>query len=218
MRPRLGGPNRFAPFSRSMKGWLSLAAALAVVTAGVATALTVSHGEQKISAVSSPRSVPRSSARKTGPGHGTPKAGTPVSATTPGSSTSKSATGSAGARPSPTPSAPFPTAFDVAARFGSACIRPGERQTITITTLSKTSVAYHATYSDGKNAFDPGYYGGNNGGVTDANGRWTDSWVVGAGAPPGRVKVDVVAQGNGGTRGYTLVFFDVADSVGKCRT
>jgi hypothetical protein len=216
MRPRLGGPNRFAPFSRSMKGWLSLAAALAVVTAGVATALTVSHGEQKTASSPAPRSVLRSAHRNTGPGHGTPSASAPAAATTPRANTSKSATGSAGARPSATPSAPFPTAFDVSARFGTTCIRPGERQTITITTLSKISVAYHATYSDGKNAFDPGYYGGNNGGVTDAQGRWTDSWVVAAGAPPGRVKVDVVAQGNGGTRGYTVVFFDVAGSSGKC--
>ena len=82
-----------------------------------------------------------------------------------------------------------PTAFDVSARVDSACLSPGERQSITITTRPETPVAYHAKYSDGTNAFDPNYYGGNNGGNTDLAGSWADSWVVKAGAPPGRTRL-----------------------------
>jgi hypothetical protein len=120
-------------------------------------------------------------------------------------------------KPGSTEPAPFPTTFAVAAKTAVACIDPGARQTITITTRPKTPVAYHAKYSDGKDALDPGYYGGNNGGNTDATGEWTDSWVVGRDAPPGRVRVDVVAQGTDG-RGYTLIFFDVADASGRCES
>ncbi len=130
------------------------------------------------------------------------------------SSGSGAAGSMAGSNESPGP-APFATAFAVSARFGSACVRPGERQTITITTLPEAVVAYHAQYSDGKDALDPGYYGGNSGGTTDARGVWTDSWVVSPAAPAGAVRVDVIGQSND-DRGYTLIFFDVADASGRC--
>jgi len=218
MGRRDAGSRRRLLFQASRgKRWLVIVATAFGTVGVVAVALAMSGGEPgATSHASAPSPTARVSPGQSG------RLGAPPS-TTEGRANGSSATadsiatgsGSGGNQPSARPSSPFPTAFDVSARFGSDCVRPGERQTITITTLPTIGVVYHAQYSDGKNALDPGYYGGNNGGVTDDEGRWTDSWVVGAGAPPGRVRVDVAAQGNDG-RGYTLVFFNVADATGKC--
>lgn len=77
-------------------------------------------------------------------------------------------------------------------------------------------VVYQAVYADGKHAGEPGYYGGNNGGRTDPQGKWQDTWVIGPGAPAGPVNVDVLALDNRRMTGETSVQFSVADSAGRC--
>lgn len=99
--------------------------------------------------------------------------------------------------------------------FESACVRPGQTQTTTIRTDPGNGIAYHAIYSDGKTGFDADYYGGNNGGQADKTGVWRDSWVVKPGAPPGHVRVDVVAQ-SASDNGYQEAGFEIAGADGTC--
>lgn len=90
-------------------------------------------------------------------------------------------------------------------------------QTVTIRSKPEIGVAYHAIYSDGKDAFEKGYYGGNNGGRTDGRGIWTDQWVIGSEAPPGRVAVDVVAQEpSTGDTGHAQTSFMLAGDDDDC--
>lgn len=96
--------------------------------------------------------------------------------------------------------------------FASECVRAGGSQTITIAGAREDAVAYHATYADGKTFKDQGWYGGNNGGYADDSGVWEDTWVVGPGAPPGEVAVDVVSTRSGSRRAS----FRVADTQGRC--
>jgi len=103
----------------------------------------------------------------------------------------------------------------VTATLASACVRPGKSQTITIHTNPESGVVYHATYSDGKDATKPGYYGGNKGGRTDASGNWTDTWVIAPTAPAGRVRVDIAAATRVGTA-TNVVYFAMSDAAGHC--
>jgi hypothetical protein len=107
-------------------------------------------------------------------------------------------------------------AMSVTAALQKACVAPGDTQTITITTRPESAVGYHAVYSDGKNGFDPDYYGGNKSGVTNGSGTYQDTWVVGVKAPPGTVNVDVVGVNGDGASGQTKVAFAVANSGGGC--
>lgn len=207
---------RRQPFARARRTPLLIGATALVVAVVPAITLLAFGGDQ---GAASPRAVTSStgltSQNQPGSGGAAPTTiNLDENGTTSSSGANESKSGSD--NPStPRASAPFATAFDVSARFGSACVRSGDRQTITVTTRPGAAVAYHAQYSDGKDALDPGYYGGNNGGTTDDLGMWTDAWVVAPSAPPGRVRVDVVAQANE-ERGYALVFFDIADSSGRC--
>jgi hypothetical protein len=57
-----------------------------------------------------------------------------------------------------------------------------------------TAVIYLAYYSNGKNGAQQPYgsgYGGNNGGMTDRAGNYSDQWVIGISAPIGRAHVHV---------------------------
>jgi hypothetical protein len=114
-----------------------------------------------------------------------------------------------------TTSSQLPRRLPLRATLVSSCVRPGTVQTITITSDPGVSVIYHATYSDGRTARDPGYYGGNEQGTTGATGTWKDSWLVAAGAPPGRVTVDVVAT-NGSVVARFQTSFSVAGATGAC--
>lgn len=101
--------------------------------------------------------------------------------------------------------------------FARECIRAGEAQVITIRTEPGAGVAYHAIYSDGKNARDPDYYGGNRGGLTDPTGRYTDTWTIGPAAPPGEVHVDVIGTDpKGREQGYVQAFFEIAGQDRTC--
>lgn len=119
-----------------------------------------------------------------------------------------------GGRGQPTTIARRTTPVD--ARFASACVKPGDAQTITVRTTPGSAVVYHAVYSDGKHAGDPDYYGGNHGGAANDSGVWSDTWVVGAGAPPGTVLVDVIAGRPQEEAGSVQGSFEVADAQGQC--
>lgn len=110
-------------------------------------------------------------------------------------------------------------AVAVSASVAPTCVRPGGTITITIKTESQGGAAYNAFYSDGKSGAAPPYgegYGGNNGGIADEGGTYTDTWTVAANAPTGPGRIDVVA-GNSTGFGETKVAFAVADAVtGTC--
>jgi hypothetical protein len=104
----------------------------------------------------------------------------------------------------------------VTATLAHQCVVPGTTQSITITTAPNSAVGYHAIYSDGKQGFDKGYYGGNNSGLTDATGNFSESWVIAPNAPAGQVTVDVIALRQDGASGKTQLLFSMS-GVGGCR-
>ena len=133
----------------------------------------------------------------------------------------KAASAAAEASPQPAPAElnnqvgdkpPLP----MSAHLSSACVRPGEAQSIVITTLADSAVGYDAVYADGKNGMSAGYYGGNKGGRTDANGGYQDTWTIAPGAPAGPTRVDVAGANANGEIGQISVAFAVADLQGKC--
>lgn len=106
-----------------------------------------------------------------------------------------------------------PLRIDV--KLEKQCARPGDLQTIVISTDPKAGVVYDAVYANGKYGASKDYYGGNNGGQTDGNGTWRDSWTIGAGAPRGPVRVDVLGITRKG-RGYAAAWFAIGDASGRC--
>ena len=102
--------------------------------------------------------------------------------------------------------------------LASACVRPGTPQTITIKATPQAGVAYNAIYADGNNSRDSGanFYGGNKGDKTNAQGVWSDTWVVSLKAVPGPVHIDVVGMSMQGNAGYTTSGFAVARPDGSC--
>jgi hypothetical protein len=110
------------------------------------------------------------------------------------------------------------TGLPVKASLSSLCVRPGDKQTVTVDIGQEGGVAYNAYYADGKSGGMDGYYGGNSGGSTDKAGHYSDTWVVAPTAPPGPVLVDVVAIARSETfdRGQTHVNFAVAKPNGSC--
>jgi hypothetical protein len=158
-------------------------------------------------------------------------ANSPASATTTTLPASESVTsttkaGSASATPSTTAPAASGGAtttvtlerpeYRIDMRFASSCLRAGREQTIFVDQGRKGVVVYNAVYSDGKNAYDSDYYGGNDGGPTDDQGRYHDSWVVGAGAPAGPVEVTVLGLDGQRKKGEGIGHFSIADAQGRC--
>jgi len=98
------------------------------------------------------------------------------------------------------------------------CVRPGTQATIVVQTLSKSAVAYDTYYSNGKTGGQPPFgdgLGGNAGGMTDANGRYSSSWIVSANAPAGTAYARVVV-GHAGASTETSVPFAVSNPRGAC--
>lgn len=96
------------------------------------------------------------------------------------------------------------------------CVPPGGKQTITIRTEPKSAAGYDSVYSDGKSGIMEGFYGGNNGGYADDKGVYTDTWVVGANAPAGKVTVRVMAGQQGFRHFEGETSFTVGDALGRC--
>lgn len=114
---------------------------------------------------------------------------------------------------------PEQDAFRVVASVAPACVRPGETIALDVTAPAQASVVYNAFYADGQAGGPAPYgagYGGNDGGLADAHGHYSDTWVVAANSPSGPGHVEVIA-GSDGTFGRTTVPFAVADAVsGEC--
>ena len=135
----------------------------------------------------------------------TGESGAPTQATPPAVAATHSQTGS-------------PASFPLAGTITPACVRPGGRATIVVQTLSKSAVAYDTYYSDGKTGGTPPFgdgLGGNASGLTDANGRYTSSWIVSPNAPPGAAYARVVV-GHASDTIETRVPFAVSNPVGDC--
>jgi hypothetical protein len=123
------------------------------------------------------------------------------------------------ARPgSPTTTSPplrATSRIPVSAKLSTPCVRPGQKETVTIYAEPHTGVAFDAVYSDGVDGRPGTGYGGNNGGTTDNSGSWHSTWIVSLKAPPGKGVVQVVAGRKTGY-GMTKVPFAVAGITGRC--
>ena len=124
-----------------------------------------------------------------------------------------------GVAPSPSP---FPTPWTpeipVQATIEPSCILRGGTATITIVTQPKAGVAYHAVYAGTEGGAPPPYghgHGGDAGGYTDAQGRYTSTWVVSPTAPVGPARADVIV-GWDEKWGYAGPGFAVAGPSGTC--
>lgn len=79
--------------------------------------------------------------------------------------------------------------------LSATCLRHGDEVTIEIRTDPVVGVAYHAVYAGEEGGAPPPYgggHGGNGGDMTDEQGRYSDSWVVGPNAPEGPGRIDIV--------------------------
>jgi hypothetical protein len=107
----------------------------------------------------------------------------------------------------------------VSATVSPTCARRGDTMTIDVSTLGGAGVAYNAMYAGEESGAAPPYgngHGGNNGGSADQRGHWTDTWVVGASAPEGAARVEVVVGTEEGF-GRTTASFAVANALtGRC--
>lgn len=142
------------------------------------------------------------------------------------------ASGQAGSpQPPPkTPPSPSPTAsaapstsqrsdFPIDAWLDHRCVVRGGEVTITIEAGENTGVGYHAVYDGEEGGADPPAgegHGGNGGDMTDADGRFQETWVVQPTAPVGPARVDVVAGRNGGFSTMVLRFEVTDPADGGC--
>jgi hypothetical protein len=188
------------------------AAALAAVLLGACGSAPAKRPEAS-------KPTPSSSTTGTS-GTGTPGGGSTKSSTstsTSGGTGTTSGTGSTkpGATASPSPShSPIPITATITPR----CVRPGGQATIVVQTLPQSAVAFDTYYSNGKTGGSPPLgdgLGGNDGGMTDKNGRYTSTWVVSPHAPAGPAYARVIV-GHGDSTDETRALFAVSDSTGDC--
>jgi hypothetical protein len=87
-----------------------------------------------------------------------------------------------------------------------------------VQTLSQSAVVFDTYYSNGKTGGTPPFgdgLGGNAGGMTDDNGRYTSTWVVSPKAPSGAAYALVVVS-HGTSTTETKVPFAVSNPTGDC--
>lgn len=156
-------------------------------------------------------------------GRNTGKAGGTATATGDGGSTSS---GQPGSSPTPgtggstdnepdgseLPSEPLPMSVELS----SVCVRPGTPLTVTVKSAPQAAVGYDTTWSDGKTGWEAGSRGGTANGTTDESGMWKKTAAIGADAPEGRAKMDVIGTDATGRFGRATVEFTVSDALGKC--
>ncbi len=87
---------------------------------------------------------------------------------------------------SPDSGAALPNSAEISVRLGAACVTPGGRQTLTITTRGQASVSFNTRYADGHLG---NTYGGVGIGTTTADGAFHTAWTVAAAAPLGSAAV-----------------------------
>lgn len=130
-------------------------------------------------------------------------------------------TPSTGGRPgeSPAPVAfPWESKVAVDATVRPSCVVRGGTATIVVRTVPNAAVIYHAVYAGTKGGAPPPYghgYGGSDGGMSDGDGRYSDSWDVRVDAPVGPARVDVVV-GDGENFGYDGPTFFVVSAASRC--
>lgn len=100
--------------------------------------------------------------------------------------------------------------------LGSTCVRAGGNQTVTFKLVPGSGVAYNSYYSDGKNGLDEGFYGGNKGGIVQADGQWTDTWTIAPHAPPGKVRVTYTATNIAYKAHHGETSFELVSPTGVC--
>lgn len=167
---------------------------------GAAAADTQAGGGSTTSTVPKPRSSSAGSKATTT----TTKPGAPAAAK-----------GTEGQAPPPEDD-PYKRTLAITAELTETCVRPGGTQTVKVRTLSYAGVAFDTEYSDYLTGMQPGHYGGNSGGFTDAEGTYSFTWVVAPNAPAGKATVLVLGSHDEGGIGETKAFFTVADALGKC--
>lgn len=108
-----------------------------------------------------------------------------------------------------------PTPLEATLR--SSCVKIGEQQSITLKAPPKAAAGYDSYYPDGKSGIQQdGYYGGNNGTNMPENGEWTDTWTISPAAPPGRIKVKVLAVASKHDVSERELFFDLVRATDDC--
>lgn len=118
------------------------------------------------------------------------------------------------------PAAKFPSHSDflLAASVEPGCVVAGGEITIEIDAGEKAGVGYLAVYAGEEYGAPPPYghgHGGNDGDMTDDDGRYQSTWRVSPGAPVGDARVEVMAARRDG-RSTTVVPFVVADPTTGC--
>jgi hypothetical protein len=158
-----------------------------------------------------------SPAKKTG---GTTTTSKKASGAASAPTTTPAATGSSGGRPKE-PSKDeldrvYGTDAVVTATLAEKCVVPGGKQSITMQAPPGSAAGYDSYYSDGKSGVQEGFYGGNNGTTMGDSGTWSDTWVVGVGAPRGRVRVQVAGVDPSGHRGHLELNYTVIAAGEAC--
>lgn len=108
--------------------------------------------------------------------------------------------------------------FDITVTLSATCVQQGGEMSIEVDTGEKnTGVVYLAYYAGGESGAPPPWgegHGGNNGDLTDDDGRYDDTWVVSPTAPVGPARVEVMANRNTGEaqKSTAVVRFDVAEA------
>jgi hypothetical protein len=130
-------------------------------------------------------------------------------ATTTTAKSGASTAGSGGAT-TPTTAAGFQTPttlpesdFRSTAKVSKACVGPGGKEILTVSTRSQSAVAYTALYADGKN------HGGNHGGISGPDGKFQDTFVIDGTAPKGQATVYVSITSPDGKHSNATASFNV---------
>jgi hypothetical protein len=127
--------------------------------------------------------------------------------------------GTAKLQPPPTPYLQWsPDPIPLKAWVTPACIAKGGVATLHVETVPEARIGYEAVYSDRGGGSIPPYghgYGGNDKGIADSSGRWSNSWTVSVKAPSGPGRVNVIVASRDG-QSYAGPLFAIADASGHC--
>ena len=159
------------------------------------------------------------------PGSSTASPGTGTSQS-PGTNGDPNSTLAGGASPAARGTGPSPFAYPwtpspdvpVDATVTPRCVQRGGLVTVKVHTKPAAGIAYIAMYSDGGNGAPKPYgngYGGNDKGISNANGDWSNVFTVSPTAPSGPARVDVIVGWNQ-MWGYDGPTFAVAEANGRC--
>jgi hypothetical protein len=185
---------------------LLLAVPLAVALAACSSGGSKAGPTPLPSGVTGPSSGAPSSSATTQPGQtgtGGPVAsgGTqPSNGSTPGTSGGTASQPPSGGQTS----APPPKHIVLNASLSKQCVTPGGQMTLTVQARPQMKVIFNTRYPDGKEGKEFG--GFESQGVTDANGRYSKTWIVSPAVSPGDADVVVAAIDKYGSGDRRLEF------------